>query len=77
MYANTPFLGVTSSSCSLFSIPAVPTKEGHELAFTRYCHHQYCMVCEIQKEGQGEVVHCATVVQQYGNSVGNAGGVGQ
>jgi len=25
------------------------------LAFTQYCHYQYCMVYSIQKEGRGEV----------------------
>jgi len=34
-----------------------------DLAFTRYCLHQYCMVYGIQKEGRWEGVYCAMVVQ--------------
>ena len=41
------------------------------LAFTRYCHYEYCMVHGIQKAGRGCVLYCAIDVQQYCNSVGN------
>ena len=30
-----------------------------ELAFTRYCHLQYCMVYGIQRRGRWEGVYCA------------------
>jgi len=33
------------------------------LAFTRYCHPQYCMVYGIQQGGRWEGVYCAMVVQ--------------
>jgi len=33
------------------------------LAFTRYCHHQYCMVYGIQGGGRLGGVYCAIVVQ--------------
>ena len=52
------------------------------LAFTRYCHHQYCMAYDIQKEdwwsvgGIGIVLHNSrTIIMQY--SVGNTSGGGQ
>jgi len=39
-------------------------KEHRELAFTRYCHHQYCMVYGITRGGVGGGgVYCAMVVQ--------------
>jgi len=47
------------------------------LAFTRYCHHQYCMVYGIQQGGRWcGGVYCAMVVQQYCNRVGFATGGG-
>ena len=49
------------------------------LAFTRYCHGQYCMVYDIHKggrRGSGGVVYCALVVQKYCNSVSNPDGGG-
>jgi len=33
------------------------------LAFTRYCHRQYCMVYGIQRRGRWGGVYCAMVVQ--------------
>ena len=33
------------------------------LAFTRYCHHQYCMVYGTPKGGRRGVTYCAIVVQ--------------
>jgi len=33
------------------------------LAFARYCQHQYCMVYGIHKEGRWEGVYCTMVVQ--------------
>jgi len=36
---------------------------GRNLAFTRYCHHQYGMVYGIQKGGRWGVVYCAIDVQ--------------
>jgi len=33
------------------------------LAFTRYCHYQYCMVYGIHKGGWEGGVYCAIVVQ--------------
>ena len=52
-------------SCELGLTP--PT-----LAFTRYCHCQYCMVYGIYKGGRVGVVWCALVVQWYCNSVSEA-----
>jgi len=46
------------------------------LAYTRYCHCQYCMVYCIHKGGRVGVVYCALVVQLYCNSVSNADGGG-
>jgi len=46
------------------------------LAFTRYCHNQYCMVYVIQREGRWKGVYCAMVVKKYCNRVGFARGVG-
>jgi len=36
---------------------------GRVLAFTRYCHHQYCMVYGIQREDRWRDVYCAMGVQ--------------
>jgi len=47
------------------------------LAFTRYCHYQYCVVYSIQSGDRGGVVSWATDVQWYCNSAGNSGGRGQ
>jgi len=44
------------------------------LAFTRYCHCQYCMVYGIDTGGRVGVVYCALVVQWYSNSVSKADG---
>jgi len=33
------------------------------LAFTRYCHHQCCMVYAIQKGGRGRALYCLIAVQ--------------
>jgi len=33
----------------------------HTLAFTRYCHYQYLMMHDLNREGRGEVIHCAKV----------------
>ena len=33
------------------------------LAFTRYCHYQYCVVYGIHKGGRGGVVYCAIDVE--------------
>ena len=49
-------------------------KAAHISAFTRYCYDQYCMVYGIQQGGREGVVYWPIVVQQYYNSVGNAGG---
>jgi len=43
------------------------------LAFTRYCHHQYCYGVWHQKGGSMAGVYCAMVVQYDCNIVGNAG----
>ena len=50
----------------------------HCLAFTRYCHDQYCMVYGLLKGGRGSggrscSVSSSVAVQWYGNSMGNAG----
>jgi len=37
--------------------------EGSHLAFTRYCHCQYCMVYGMYKGGRVGAVYCALVVQ--------------
>ena len=57
-------LGVDCSAQSL-CWPKAPEeeKEKRVLAFTRYCHSQYCMLYGMQKRGLGEGVHCAIVVQ--------------
>jgi len=46
------------------------------LAFTRYCHDQYCVVYSINREGQGEIICCTQVAHTYYSSVGNANGRG-
>jgi len=46
------------------------------LAFTQYCHYQYCMVYSNDKVSRGRGVPCAAVVQYYCNSVGITGGGG-
>jgi len=43
------------------------------LALTRYCHHQYCMVCGIPWAGRLGSVCCAMAVQSHCNRVGFAG----
>jgi len=48
-----------------------------DLAFTRYCYCQYCIVYGIQKGARGGVVYCAIYVQKYCSTAGNAGGRGQ
>jgi len=56
-----------------------PLKHNHpvsKLTFTRYCHHQYCMVFDIQGGGRWAGVYCAMVVQSYYNRAGFAGGGG-
>jgi len=35
----------------------------YNLAFTRYCHDQYCMVYGLLKGGREGVVYCAVAVQ--------------
>jgi len=47
-----------------------------DLAFTQYCHYQYCMMYGIHRGGRVGVVYRAFVLQQYCNSVSNAGGGG-
>jgi len=32
---------------------------GFRLAFTRYCHYQYCMACIAIKDGRGDTLYCA------------------
>jgi len=44
------------------------------LAFTRYCHYQYCIVYSKHKGGRGAVVQCTIDVQAYCNGVGNKWG---
>ena len=46
------------------------------VAFTRYCHCQYCMVYGIHKGVGWGVAYCALVVQWYCNSVSNVDGGG-
>jgi len=41
----------------------VRVNPGCLVAFTRYCHLQYCMVYGIQRRGRWEGVYCAMVVQ--------------
>ena len=48
---------------------AVGPRQG-QLAFTQYCHYQYCMVYSIHTGGRGGGVPCAVVVQYYCNSMG-------
>jgi len=43
------------------------------LAFTRYCHCQYCTVHGIHKWGRWVFVYFPIAVQKYCNSVGNTG----
>ena len=43
--------------------------------FTRYCHHYTILWCIASSIGGEGVVYYAIVVQQYCNSVGNAGGL--
>jgi len=31
----------------------------YDLAFTRYCHYQSCIVPETQEWGRGGTIHCA------------------
>jgi len=40
------------------------------LAFTGYCHLQYCIVYGIQRGGRRGGVYCVMCVQWYCNSVG-------
>jgi len=49
---------------------------GRGLAFTRYCHHRYCMVYDIKNGGRWKGVYCAMVVQLYRKRVGFASGGG-
>jgi len=46
------------------------------LAFTRYCHCQYCMVYGIHKGSWVGVAYCAFVVQWYCNSMSDVDGGG-
>jgi len=42
--------------------PAYARGDG-DLAYTRYCHDQYCTVYGIHKGGRSQVVYCVKVVQ--------------
>jgi len=46
---------------SHYEVLADPT--AWQLAFTRYCYYQYCMVYGIHKRGRVGVVYCALIVQ--------------
>ena len=37
----------------------LPGEDGYALAFTRYCHGQYCVVYIATTGGRGETVNCA------------------
>jgi len=41
----------------------VHVKEGGllNLAFTRYCHYQYCIVYIAMNEGRGKTIYCGMV----------------
>ena len=54
--------------------PGLPFRR--DLAFTRYCHLQYCMVYSKTRRSQWAGVYCAMLVQDYCNRVGIAGGGG-
>ena len=60
----------TCVACSAAVVSGAPQR----LAFTRYCHHQYCMVYGIQNGGRWKGVYCAMTVQYYCNRVGFASG---
>jgi len=44
-----------------FHLLSHPQAEGRELAFTRYCHRQYCAVYIAITGGRGETLYCAIV----------------
>jgi len=52
--------GIRKAAKTSFAIGFRPSSS---LAFTRYCHHQYCMVHGIQKGGRQEGVYFPMVVQ--------------
>jgi len=45
-------------------IPGAGARRG--LAFTRHCHHRYCMVYIAIKGGRGETIHCAKMCAMKG-----------
>jgi len=55
--------------CAIFPLPSFPRlspkahSASHSLAFTRYCHHLYCMVYGINREGRWRGAYCAMVAQ--------------
>jgi len=51
--------GSRSTADLVPSTPRVCEGGPYELAFTRYCHSQYCMACIAIQDGRGGTLHCA------------------
>jgi len=62
--ASSSHRGLTRTRLTRCWIRIAGRESGHlALAFTRYCHCQYCMVYGMYKGGRVGVVYCALVVQ--------------